>query len=104
MWEVFSRQDRDEVLCWSSKDTYGRGNFGGGVRGVPVLKDGFLESIDVDCTIFPDVAGDQPFDGFDAHLSSAVAVREYHGAKAVVYPPVVQTLPGGVGYELGATI
>ena len=68
------------------------------------MKDGFLECIDVDCTVFADVAGNQPLDGFDTYLSSAVAVRERHRAKAVVYPPVVQKLPSGVGYELRATI
>ena len=68
------------------------------------MKDGFLECIDVDCAIFPDVAGNQPLDGFYTYFSSAVAVRECHGAEAVVYPPVVQKLPGGMGHKLKAAI
>ena len=68
------------------------------------MKDGFLECIDVDCAIFPDIASDQPFDGFDTYLSSAVAVGERHRAKMVVYPPIVQELSGSVGYEFRATI
>ena len=76
-------------IRWSFKYTHGWGELGDGVGGVPVLKDGFLECVDVDCAIFPDIAGDQPFDGFDTYLSSAVAVGECCRAKAVVYPPVV---------------
>ena len=78
MWVVFARQDWDQVLSWSSEDTHGWGEFGGRVGCVPVLKDGLLECIDVDCAIFPDVASNQPLDGFDTHLSSAIAVRECH--------------------------
>ena len=44
------RKDRDEILYWSSKEIHGWGEFSGGVWGVPVLKNGFLECIDVDCT------------------------------------------------------
>ena len=86
MWEVFSRQDGHLILYRSSKDTYGWGNFCSGVRSVPVLEDGFLECIDVDCAYFPGVAGNQPLDGFDTYFSSAVAVRERHRAETVVYP------------------
>ena len=93
---VFSRQDGDSILHQSSKDTYGWGNFCGGVRSVPVLKDCFLECIDVDCN--------QPLDGFYTYFSSAVAVRECHGAEAVVYPPVMQKLPGGMGHKFKAAI
>ena len=44
------------------------------VLGSRMFLGGFLECVDVDCSIFPDVASDQPFDGFDTYLSSAVAV------------------------------
>ena len=55
-------------------------------------------------TVFPDVAGDQPFDGFDTNFSPAVAVRECYGAEAVVYPPLMQEFPGGLGHELRTAI
>ena len=68
------------------------------------LQQGIHHRINVDCTIFPDVTSDQPFDGFDTHLSSAVAVGECHRAMTVVYPPIVQELSGGVGYKFRAAI
>ena len=40
-------------------------------------------------TISPIIASDQPFDGYDPHLSSAVAVWECQGPQAVVYSPSV---------------
>ncbi len=95
MWVVFLGRIGIRSFI-SLPKTHGWGDYGGGVRGVPVLKDGFLECIDVDCATFPNVAGDQPFDGFYTYLSSAVAVGERHRAKTVVYSPVVQELPGGV--------
>ncbi len=86
---VLSREDWDQVLCWSSKDAHGWGKFGCRVRRVPVLQDGFLESINVYSTILPCVACDQPLDGFDTHLGSAIAVRERHRAKSVVNSPIL---------------
>ena len=68
------------------------------------MKDGFLECVDVDSTIFSDIAGDQSFDGFDSYFSPAVAVGECYRAEAVVYPPLMQELPGGLGHELRTTI
>ena len=49
------------------------------------MEDRCLECIDVDGTIFPNIASDQSFDSFDPHLSSAVAVFESYGAQAAVY-------------------
>jgi len=51
-------------------------------------EDQCLECIDVNGTILPDIASDQPFDGFDSHLSSAIAVWKCYRAQAVVYSPL----------------
>lgn len=86
---ILPRQDWDEVLRWPSEYAHGRGNFGGRVRGVSVLEDGFLKCVNVDCAICTHIAGDQPFDGFDTYFRSAIAMGECHGTEPVVDPPVV---------------
>ena len=63
-----------------------------------------MECINVNFTIFSHIASNQSLDGFDTYFSSAIAVREGHRAKAVVDPPIVQKLPGGVGDKFRATI
>ena len=89
---ILSRQGWDQILGRSSEDAHGWGQFRGRVWGVPVLEDGFLECININFTIFPHIARNQPLDGFDTYFSSAVAVRECHGTKAMVDPPIVQKL------------
>ena len=84
MWVLFPRRDGDEVLYRSFKHTHIGGHFCGKIWGVPVL-----ERINVIGTIFPNIASNQPLNGFDPHLSSAVAVWEWYGAQAVVYSPLV---------------
>lgn len=76
MWMVSSWQNGDEVLYWSAEYTHGWGHLCSRVRSVSVLEDCFLECIDVDGTILANIASDQPFDGFDSHFGSAVAVWE----------------------------
>ena len=50
------------VICWSPKDACDSGKFGGGVGCVSVLKDCFLQCIDVFHTIFANIASNQPVD------------------------------------------
>ena len=72
--------------------------------GVPVLQDGFLECVDVNVPVMPGVASDGPFNGIDTYISPAVALREGHGAKAVVYSPFVKELSAVVDYEFRTTV
>ena len=58
----------------------------------------------VEGTIFPCVSCDQSLDSFDTYFSSTIAVRECYRTEAMVYPTILQELPGCVGYEFRATI
>ena len=78
--------------------------FCGWVWSVSILKDCFLECVNIDCAIFPGVASDHSLDSFNADLSSAVAVWECYGAEAMVDSPILQKFCCGISYEDWATI
>ncbi len=85
---VLSREDWDQVLCWSSKDAHGWGKFGCRVRRVPVLQDGFLEASMSIAPSFPVLPVIKLLTVLTP-TSALQLLRECHRAKSVVNSPIL---------------
>ena len=74
VWVVLSREYGYGVLRGTSENAHSWGEFGGRVRGVPVVKDSPLERVDIQRAIMSCVADEESLHSFYPNLCSAVAM------------------------------